>query len=74
MSWGVFNDEGLLETFPDRERAERGLSEMVDEDGVRDPHAYVGPICEEPDHSEECAWHCQLCDAESDEDEEDDRD
>lgn len=66
MRWGLFNSEGLLETFANRDDAERGLSERRDENGVRDPDAYAGPLC--PEHPDECAWHCRECNPDNEED------
>lgn len=64
--WAIFNDEGLLAAFVSRSRAQANLDEMQANPETHDEHAYVGPIC--PEHSEQCAWNCEICNAEEDDD------
>jgi hypothetical protein len=58
--WSVFSDEGQIADFGTREAAEAYASELR-ADG--DPHAYAGPECR--DHEGQCSWHCELCNAEA---------
>jgi hypothetical protein len=61
--FGIFNDEGLLESdFYSREAAEKRLAEEYAEEG-----AWVGVVC--PTHREEEAEHCSECEAEDAEEE-----
>lgn len=63
--WAVFTDEGCLESHCTKSQSMKRAAEMV-ADG--DPHAYAAREC--PDHPEEPADTCELCNTDEIEDEE----
>ena len=66
MEYGIFNDEGCLESdFYSREAAEHALLKYAPDD----PHAYVEEVCEE--HRDQPRFGCEECNAEEEEPEED---